>query len=74
MFGTYLRLKLHVTASSLQVCRKARQRLKQEVRNGGPHDLRQSRKCYYREMLRCHGESRKLVLACGGQNVASSSV
>lgn len=64
MFGTYLRLKLHVSASSLEVCRKARQRLKQEVKNGGPHDLRSARKCYYREMLRCHRESQGMTRRC----------
>jgi hypothetical protein len=59
MFATYQRLHLHVFASWRDVVRAASTRLAADAR----HDpaRRPARKQFYREMLRHHRESQRIV-------------
>lgn len=59
-YGTYLRIRAHVSDSDITVIRKAQSRLAPHARaTGKDHanpDFKAWRKAYYREMLRYHHE------------------
>lgn len=60
-FNTYLRLNLHVSATSREVLRAAQRKLKPEFR----YDrlLRGQRHAFYREMLQHHRDAQNLYRA-----------
>lgn len=58
MYGTYLRLGLHVSDSDIAVIRAARRKLKPKARRD--REVRQMRHDFYRMMIRHHKESRDL--------------
>lgn len=58
MYGTYLRLNVHVGDSRMTVIRAARKKLSAKARRD-PH-LRDERKTFYRTMLAYHAEANNL--------------
>lgn len=59
MFGTYTRLRVHVSASPREVIRKARLKIA-EAHRVGP-TMAAQRKVFYRQMLDYHCRSRQLA-------------
>jgi hypothetical protein len=59
MFGTYSRLRLHVSASDTEVVRAARRML--DMRKClGTRKLRQARRRFYRQMLKFHHDNQAM--------------
>jgi hypothetical protein len=59
MFGTYQRLRLHVSASNVEVIRAAR--LKVALRSRRNPEAREARKAFYRLMLAYHHKAQAVA-------------
>jgi hypothetical protein len=58
MFGTYTRLRLHVSASDIRVVREARRKLNTKAQRDPK--ARDARKAFYRQMLAYHHQAQSL--------------
>lgn len=61
MFGTYQRLRLHVSATPREVIKAAQGKLKKAARYS--REQRAARHAFYRQMLEYHQGARDLVKA-----------
>ena len=59
MFGSYLRLRVHVSASDLDVIRAARRKIVRKYRTA--RDRRDARHAFYRAMLGHHHHAQDLA-------------
>lgn len=60
MYGTYLRLNVHVYASNMEVLRAARKKLAKKFRCD--RSVRDERHKFYRKMLEYHRELQQIAL------------